>query len=110
MSHSMSWMARFQPYCQAHAWSFDPVHDPYGSWFVEPRDSLTPLGSTLLFGQSPTTGTTEPGSAVFTYSAAFGKPAGRELPVDIAAHDSSLARHEFRLFASPWLSPTIPNV
>ena len=109
MSHSMSWMPRFQPYCQAHAGSFDPVHDPYGSGFLKPGDSLTPLGSSLLVGQSATIGTTEPGSAVFTYSAAFGKPVGKTLPVDFAAQDSSLARHEFRLFASPWLTPTIPN-
>src|SRR5664280_423330 len=63
----------------------------------------------LFVGQSATTGTTAPGSAVFTQSAAFGRTPGADAAEDDNAHVSSLARHGFSVFARPPVTPTIPN-
>ena len=93
----------------AQAVEFDPAQAPKGSALVEPGDSLTPFGSELEVGQSATAGTTWPGSEVFTDSAAFGTTPGAEFPVDVQAQDSSPAKHGFSMFASPSLTPTMPN-
>src|SRR5665811_208469 len=49
-NQSMSWAARSQPYCQAHACESNPLHTPYVSAFRFPGASLPPLGSLLSFG------------------------------------------------------------
>src|SRR5512140_3136443 len=106
----MSWTARFQPYCQAHAGESAPLQAVANGSVM-----AAPLGSTLFLGQSATPG---PGSAVLTYSAAFGSRPGADPPVESQAQLSSLVdseppwyvpRHGFSVLASPPFTPTIPK-